>query len=120
MGDIFSAIGILLVFATVGLDFFVKDSQRFLQKPKPDSAKTTETKNYKSEKNSVVYKLAGVLIFYIILFWLLIPKSVEILRTSIFDLWDFNLISTFYILINFCILIFIVLTIRFVIMTMKK
>jgi hypothetical protein len=120
MGDIFSAIGILLVFATVVLDFFVKDSQTFLQKTKPDSAKTKELKNYINERNSIGYKLTGVLIFYLVLFWLLIPKTVEILKTSTFDIWDFNLISTFYVLINLCILIFIVLTSRFLIMTIKK
>lgn len=120
MGDIFSAIGILLIFATVALDFFVKDSQSFLQKTKPDSAKTKETEKYNSEKDSVLCKLLGVLIFYLILFWLLIPKSVEILKTSKIDLWNFNVLSTFYVLINFCILIFIILTIKFVIKTVKK
>lgn len=120
MGDIFSGIGILLVFATVALDFFVKDSMRFLQEKKPDSAKTIEVENYKRRRNSVVYKLTGVLFFYILLFWLLIPKSVEIIRTSTFDLWDFDFNSTFYILINFCIVFFIILTVRTIINTMRR
>ncbi len=120
MGDIFSAIGILLVFATVALDFFVKDSQAFIQKTKPDSAKTKETENFKNIKKIIVFKLAGVLMFYVILFWLLIPKSVQIIETSTIDLWNFNLIPTFYIVINSCILIFIVLTFRYLIKTIKK
>ncbi len=120
MGDIFSAIGILLVFATVALDFFVKEAQIFDKKNKPDASQINRLKEYRREKNSIIYKLVGVFIFYLILFWLLIPKSVEIFKTSRFDLWDFNIITTFYILINFCILIFIVLTLKYLIQTTKK
>lgn len=120
MGDIFSAIGILLVFATVALDFFVKEAQTFIKKSKPDKSKVTEIKSFRQDKFDIILKLSGVLLFYIVLFWLLIPKSVEILGTSKFDLWNFNQISTFYILINLCILIFIVLTIRYLIQTSKK
>lgn len=120
MDNIFSAIGILLIFATVLLDFFVKDSQTFIKKTKPDNAKITAIQNYKNAKNIIIFKLAGVLIFYLTLFLLLIPKSVEILKTSKIDLWEFDLISTFYILINFCILIFIVLTLKYLIKTAKK
>ena len=120
MGDIFSAIGILLVFATVALDFFVKEVQTFDKKTIPDAAQIIRLKEYRQEKYSIIYKLLGVFVFYLILFWLLIPKSVEIFKTSRFDIWDFNVISTFYVFINFCILIFIVLTLKYIIQTSKK
>lgn len=120
MGDIFSAIGILLVFATVALDFVIKDSVDFIKIIKPDASKKTETDNYNSKKNNIVIKLVGVLIFYLVLFWLLIPKSVEILKSSEINFWEFNLLSTFYILINFCILVFIILTLKYIIKTLKK
>lgn len=120
MGDIFSAIGILLVFATVALDFIVKDANLFLQKDIPDKSKTTEISKYKNNKNEIIIKLLLVLIFYFVLFWLLIPKSITILSQSNFDMWDFDLLSTFYVLINFCILIFVVLTFNYFIRTIQK
>lgn len=120
MGDTFTALGILLVFATIALDIFIKDAKIFIQKLKPDSAKKKEIKNYSSAKYEIICKLFGVLIFYILLFWLLIPKSVEIVKTSKFELWDFNLISTYYILINICLLFFILLTTGFLIKLFNK
>jgi hypothetical protein len=120
MGDIFSAIAILLVFATVALDLFVKEAQAFIKKSKPDKSKTTEIEIFRRNKSEIIVKLSGVLLFYLILFWLLIPKSVEIIATSTFDLWTFNQTSTFYLLINLCILIFITLTIKHLIQTAKK
>lgn len=120
MSDIFSAISILLVFATVSLDLFIKDSQIFLHKSKPDESKTKETTKYNSERESVLCKLSGLLVFYILLFWLLVPKSFEIVKTSEIHFWNFDMISTFYVLINFCILFFIILTIKYVIKTKNK
>lgn len=120
MGEIFSAIGILLVFATVSLDLFIKDSQIFLHKTKPDIAKTKEIAKYNTEKDCILYKLVGVLVFYILLFWLLLPKSVEIVKTSEIDFCNFDLIKTFYILINICILLFIIPIITYLIKTYKN
>ena len=115
MSDIFSAISILLVFVTVAFDFFVKDSQSFIKKGLPDRDQETEVKAYTLKKRIIIFKIVIVLIFYIILFWLLLPKSIQILDTSQIDLWDFNVLSTFYILINFCLIPFIGFSIKYLI-----
>ncbi|MDA3906527.1 MAG: hypothetical protein PF484_10675 [Bacteroidales bacterium] len=120
MGDIFSAISIILVFATVGLDIFAKESNNFISKQKPDNDKPTELSDFKKEKTIVLLKLIGVLLFYIVLFWILLPKSIEILKTSVFAIWNFDMVQTFYVVINFGILIFIELTTNFIFKTCKK
>jgi hypothetical protein len=110
MGDIFSAISIILVFATVGLDIFAKESDNFISKRNPDNNKPTELTNFKKEKHKLLFKLIGVLLFYLLLFWLLIPKSIEIIMDSEISFWNFDIVKTFYVIINFGILIFIGLT----------
>ncbi|MEI7526703.1 MAG: hypothetical protein WCJ95_20310 [Mariniphaga sp.] len=119
MSDIFSEISILLVFATVALDFFIKDSYSFIKKGPPDLSKNTDVKIYNTERNIISIKLFAVFFFYAILFWLLLPKSIEIITKSHLDLWDFNILSTFYILINLCIVPFIILTIKSLINILK-
>ncbi len=114
MGDIFSAISIILVFATVSLDIFAKESDNFITKKNPDKDKPTEQTDFKKEKNKLLFKLIGVLLFYLLLFWLLIPKSIEIIKDSEISLWNFDIVKTFYVIINFGILIFIVLTTNYI------
>ena len=104
MGDIFSAISIILVFATVSLDIFAKESDNFITKQNPDNDKPTEQTDFKKEKNKLLFKLIGVLLFYLLLFWLLIPKSIEIIKDSEISLWNFDIVKTFYVIINFGIL----------------
>ena len=110
MGDIFSAISIILVFATVGLDIFAKESNNFISKEKPDKSKPTDLIKFRKEKDILLFKLLGVLLFYLLLFWLLIPKSIEIMKDSEISFWSFDIVKTFYVIINFGILIFIGLT----------
>lgn len=114
MGDIFSAISIILVFATVSLDIFAKESDNFITKKNPDKDKPTEQTDFKKEKNKLLFKLIGVLLFYLLLFWLLIPKSIEIIKDSEISIWNFDIVKTFYVIINFGILIFIVLTTNYI------
>lgn len=114
MGDIFSAISIILVFATVSLDIFAKESDNFISKRNPDRDKPTEQNDFKKEKKKLLFKLIGVLLFYLLLFWLLIPKSVKIIKDSEISFWNFDIVKTFYVIINFGILIFIVLTTNYI------
>lgn len=114
MGDVFSAISIILVFATVSLDIFAKESDNFISKRNPDKDKPTEQTDFKKEKNKLLFKLIGVLFFYILLFWLLIPRSVKIIKDSEISFWNFDIVKTFYVIINFGILIFIVLTTNYI------
>lgn len=120
MGDIFSAISIILVFATVGLDVFVKESNNFISKRNPDKDKPTELADFRKGKLKVLLKLIGVLLFYLVLFWLLLPKSIEIIKTSEIDIWNFDVVKTFYVIINFGILIFIGLTSNYIYKTSNK
>ena len=120
MGDIFSAISIILVFATVSLDIFAKESDNFITKQNPDKDKPTEQADFKKEKNKLLFKLIGVLLFYLLLFWLLIPKSIEIIKDSEISLWNFDIVKTFYVIINFGILIFIVLTTNYICKILNK
>ena len=112
MGDIFSAISIILVFATVSLDIFAKESDNFITKQNPDKDKPTEQTDLKKEKNKLLFKL--------IVFWLLIPKSIEIIKDSEISLWNFDIVKTFYVIINFGILIFIVLTTNYIYKILNK
>lgn len=120
MGDIFSAIGIILVFATVGLDVYAKEATVFISKNNPDKDKPTEVINFKKEKRNVILKLIGVFIFYLILFWLLLPKSIKIIKNSELALWNFDMVQTFYVLINIGVLIFMGLTFSFICRTFRK
>jgi len=120
MGDIFSAISIILVFVTVIFDVFAKESNDFLANENRDKDKPTALTNFKEKRWKLILKLSVVLFFYVLFFWLLLPGSIEIIKFSKINLWNFDLIKTFYVLINFGTLIYIGLTFNYLHKIRKK
>ncbi len=120
MESIFSAISILLVFASVILDLLVKDISNFKKINKPNCDQKEHLKKYIKQKNKLIFKIIGCLVFYLVFFYLLLPQSVNIIKTSAFRLWNFNVTNALYILINFTIFIFIIQLFIYLIQIIKK
>lgn len=105
MSDILSSLSIILVFVTIALDIFIKEAEAFANKNKPDSSHISEVKQYKRTKNNLAIKLSITTLFYLLIFYLLLPNTFKIIKNSSISFWTFDLVNTFYVIINFGLLI---------------
>jgi len=112
MSDVFSAISILLVFATVAFDIFIKRAQDFQNEPELDESATNQIQKKMDRKRKIIWELTFLFIGFSILFYIQLPTTIDILEKSTFSIWDFDESTTFWVIINTCSLLFIGLTAR--------
>lgn len=101
MSDILSSLSIILVFVTIALDIFIKEAEDFSSKSKPDSSQNKLLNKYNRTKSTLISKLSAVTFFYLLIFYLLLPNTIKIIDNSNFSFWKFDLVNTFYVIINF-------------------
>jgi len=100
MGDILSAISVLLVFLTLLLSGIQTDSDALL---KTNAPLTTQTENYDAFRKRVFWQIAKCLvvtIIFFLIFWTLLPHTCKIIGHSRFAIWDFDELPTVFVLIN--------------------
>lgn len=112
MSDILSAISILLAIILFFYDKTTSSIKNVLEKPLPPKKQTVEFEKVKNEifistGISLIYSL-----IYLIFFWLLLPTSFKIVMNTKFSIWNFDLSSTIYIIINFTILVFFIISMK--------
>jgi hypothetical protein len=110
MSDILSSISILLVFATIAFDIFMKKAHDFQNEEELDSEATERIKSKMKRKKLLIKEFIFLLVSLIILFYVQLPTTVNILKNSIFSIWNFETVSTLFILINLGILIILVIS----------
>jgi hypothetical protein len=109
MNDILSSLSIILVFVTVALDLFIREAIEFQKQIPPDKEKKSLVNEYRNQRIGILIKLYGTLIFYALIFYLVLPKSIDIIKSSRLTFWDFDILNSFFILINIALLIFILI-----------
>jgi len=119
MSDIFSAISILLVFATVAFDVFNKKAQDFQNETCYDESAKSQIENKMKRKGRIIWELIFLIVAFSILFYIQLPTTVGIIKNSKISFWNFDEVSTFWTLINICSVLFIGLTIRKLISIIK-
>lgn len=61
-----------------------------------------------------------ILVFHSIFFLILLPKTYDIITTKTFSLTDFDIVLTIFIMVNLCILLFVGLTLSYLLKVIKK
>jgi len=113
LGDIYSAISIILVFITILLDLIIREAVSYIDSPAPDSSKKKEIGRLNEKRKKIIVILIVVFLFYGFIFYLLLPNTFKIIEHSEISAWNFDLASTFYVFINFCLLGFMGITIYY-------
>jgi len=120
LGDIYSAVSIILVFITILLDVIIREAVSYIQTSVPDSSKKKEIRELSRKGRKISRILILVLLFYTFIFYLLFPNTYRIIKLSQINFWNFDLANTLYVFINFCLLGFMVITIYYLRKIYKK
>lgn len=120
MSDILSAIGILLAIITLFYDKTTSTIKKVLEKPLPTKAQEIERKKLKYEICKALSISFIYCLIYFLFFWLLLPTSFNIILSSTFSFWSFDLSATIYMIINFTVLLFFIIAVKNTILLAAK
>lgn len=112
MSDILSSVSLLLALLTFMFNLAYPRITQEIDKPLPPQAQKEERKiQQKGTTRLIFFGSLPILLSFIALFYINLPKSIEILSTSIFNIWNFSIIPTMFIMIELAVLGFSVLNI---------
>ena len=100
MADLLAAISVLLVFLTLLLSGMQKESDELLKSSAPLKA---QTENYNAFRKKALWQIAKSLIItavFFLIFWTLLPRTCRIIKVSHFDIWNFDELTTVFVLIE--------------------
>lgn len=105
--DSFNIISLVLVFAFVLFDIRYPQIQKELKKLIPDKTLVEERKFFRTKlKECLLYKNSILILIYGLLLYLFLPLLIRVLKNSRFEIWNFELIHTAFILIIGLIFVF--------------
>ncbi len=110
MSETISTLSLLIVFQTVFYDILSKDVNTFVEKEIYGKQTPTSRGIYRRELIRITIKTSFLFFSYLILFYLLIPESISILKTSSFSLWDFDIRNTLFVFIEIYLFVFTALS----------
>jgi hypothetical protein len=121
MGEILSAISILLVFLTILLDLTSKEVNEIISQPKPDRNRTKELSAYNSKTRKVLFgKVIPIILSYIVTAYILLPKTIDIFRRSEFKIWNFDTLLTLFVSIELGLIVLVTVSIYLALKLISK
>lgn len=101
MADLLSSISVLLVFLTFLFNTIEKEVTEKIAKRKPETQQTEARKQFNNELWKLLFlRTLPVTIIFIITFYSLLPRAIQILTTSKFSFWNFDELNTIFIFIE--------------------
>lgn len=101
MGDLLSSISVLLVFLTFLLNGLQQQAEEILEIIKPGNDQKSKTD--KINKKILMFfwiKCFPVSLTFGLVFYVLLPKAINIINASVFKIWNFDILDTVFILIE--------------------
>lgn len=109
MSDLLSSVSLLLALVTLFLGYMYPMIQNTLDRKPPDEAKKKERRRFRKTVLNVLFtRVLTVLLMFAVLFYVCLPKAVNILQTSQLELWDFDYTRTIFLLVEAAICSFLV------------
>ena len=101
MADLLSAISVLLVFLTFLFNSIEKEVSAKIALRKPDQAQKEARRQFNNELLKLLFlKILPINTIYAVIFYALLPKTVHLITTSNFSLWQFDPFNTIYVFIE--------------------
>lgn len=101
-----------MVFLTVFLNMNYSEVNKLLNSTTPSMARECERKRFKNSLRSNLYfKSIAISLAFIFLFYLLLPKTIDIISYSKIDFWNFDINLTLFVFIESAISVFIVISV---------
>ncbi len=108
MSEIVNSISIIFAVISFLFNMVITEVNEILITKKPDKEQKEKVDKFNKKTKASWYKLIFITIIYSLFFIILLPKNIKILRYSKFDLWDFDILTTLFVIFEFIILIFII------------
>ncbi|WP_147379538.1 hypothetical protein [Culturomica massiliensis] len=100
MAETLSAVSVLLVFLTVLLSSIEQNVETILSK-RPQQEHKDKMRKYKRKiKNILCFKLIPISLIYTIVFYTLLPSTIEIISVSTFSFWHFDTLNTIFVFVE--------------------
>lgn len=97
-----SAISVFLLFLTFLFNSIDKRANEILSERIPETKQKEKLRIYHCKLNSLIYLNAiPTTIVYLITTYVIFPKTLSIIVNSHFSLWDFDVLSTLFVFIEF-------------------
>ena len=95
MSDILSSVSVIFIFLTILLNFINKEVDNLLDKNIPDTEKKVERQNFRHNLyHTLLFKSFPISLIFLLVFYLFLPETINIVNNSKFDIWNFKLIPT--------------------------
>ncbi len=120
MSDILSAVGILLAIITLFYDKAFNTIKPYMEKSIPPKEQEAELKKVKTEIEKSIRTAILFNLIYFVFLWLLLPTSIDIIVNSTFNLWNFDIVNTIFIIVNCTVLVFFLISIRTIVRLIVK
>lgn len=99
--DLLSSISVLLVFLTILIAFISTELNAVLDTIKPEKTRPKERNKFiKHLRQVLLLKSLPVTLIFLIVSYTLLPKTIEIFKTSEFAFWDFDSLRTIFLFIE--------------------
>ncbi|MCX6195273.1 MAG: hypothetical protein NTY55_01305 [Flavobacteriia bacterium] len=101
MGDLLSAISVFLIFLMFLFNSIGKEVEDTLATRKPEDAQADKLNRYKTDLKQLLFlKSLPITLIFVISFYVLLPKTLTIIKTSKIDFWNFNELKTLFVFIE--------------------
>lgn len=100
IGDIISAVSVLLIFLTFLMNGIKENIDKLLGVKKESAKKNLANELNKKLISTLFLQALPVTIIFLSVFWIIFPKAWTIVKTSHISLWSFNEMNTLYVLIE--------------------
>lgn len=101
MSDIISSVSVILIFLTFLFNGIQRDISSKLNENKPNSIQKEARKSYNNQIREMLFlKVIPTTIIFGMVFYLMLPETIEILSISTLDLWAFDELSTLFFFIE--------------------
>jgi hypothetical protein len=120
MIDQITAFSILLVFQSILFSHIGKSVNEFLKKSKPPLAQKKAFDDWIGDKRLLLIKGVLALVFCFLIWYISFPEAYRIITTSTFEIFNFDVLKTSFVVISFCLLSIMLIMIFWIIKTIKK
>ncbi len=112
MGDVLSAVSVLIVFATVFLNLLSRKVDHIVQQTRPSAAEHNARRELIVKFRRILFGMALPLSLSLsVISYILLPTSINIIVKSSFSLWEFDVLNTLYLAIQTGLLVLMSLSI---------
>lgn len=110
MADLLSSISVFLVFLVYLFGAVGSAANQKLNSEMPSAKQTENRRRFASDVLGSIYQTLAATVAFFVTFYVLLPRTIDIIATSNFNAWKFDELKTLFVFIEIGILVFSIVT----------